>query len=154
MLAHSQPIFIPLQMTKLQLTKTRSSGFYSANQIYTSQIVIVKRMNNTLAPLAACVPSADLSVTRVYLLSVSTRAGCSVSKSYNQVGACNQRKEVCNSNYVSSLVDTRSARHARSRNVSRQSECHQARIHKWYFYALLGNTPNPQNLIFFSANQI
>ena len=65
-------------------------------------------MNNTLAPLSACVPSADRSMTRVYLLSVRTRAGCSISKSYNQVGACNQRKEVCNSNYVSSLVDTRS----------------------------------------------
>ena len=91
-------------------------------------------MNNTLAPLAACVPSADLSVTRVYLLSVRTRAGCSVSKSYNQVGACNQRKEVCNSNYVSSLVDTRSARHARSRN-SRQSASDTQMV----LYALLGS---------------
>ena len=110
-------------------------------------------MNNTLAPLAACVPSADLSVTRVYLLSVRTRAGCSVSKSYNQVGACNQRKEVCNSNYVSSLVDTRSARHARSRNVSRQSECHQARIHKWYFMPCWEH-PQPPKSHIFSANQI
>ena len=109
-------------------------------------------MNNTLAPLAACVPSADLSVTRVYLLSVRTRAGCSVSKSYNQVGACNQRKEVCNSNYVSSLVDTRSARHARSRNVSRQSECHQAGYTNGTL-CLVGNTPNPK-ISYFSANQI
>ena len=35
--------------------------------------------------------------------------------------ACNQGRKVCNSNYVSSLVDTRSDRHVRSRNVSRHS---------------------------------
>ena len=105
-------------------------------------------MNNTLAPLAACVPSADLSVTRVYLLSVRTRAGCSVSKSYNQVGACNQRKEVCNSNYVSSLVDTRSARHARSRNVSRQSRLSSSKDTQMVLYALLGTPQPPKSHIF------
>ena len=112
-------------------------------------------MNNTLAPLSACVPSADRSMTRVYLLSVRTRAGCSISKSYNQVGACNQRKEVCNSNYVSSLVDTRSITDRSCRSVVPSSSL--LLTHRSFLLTrqtngtlcLVGNTPNPQNLIFF-----
>ena len=104
-------------------------------------------MNNTLAPLAACVPSADLSVTRVYLLSVRTRAGCSVSKSYNQVGACNQRKEVCNSNYVSSLRHSlcSACTFTERQPTERMSSSKDTQM---VLYALLG-TPQPQNLIFF-----
>ena len=111
-------------------------------------------MNNTLAPLSACVPSADRSMTRVYLLSVRTRAGCSISKSYNQVGACNQRKEVCNSNYVSSLVDTRSITRSVV-SVGRPPPHSSSLIAHFYsldrqmvLYALLGTPPTPKSHIF------
>ena len=110
-------------------------------------------MNNTLAPLAACVPSADLSVTRVYLLSVRTRAGCSVSKSYNQVGACNQRKEVCNSNYVSSRSDTALlGMHVHGTSADRANVIKQGYTNGTL--CLVGNTPQPPKSHIFSANQI
>ena len=65
--------------------------------------------------------SSVLSCLRVVMLSVRTHSGCSVSMLIDRKIACNQGKKFCNSNYVSSLVDTRSDRHVRSRNVSRHS---------------------------------
>ena len=96
------------------------------------QSVIVKRMNNALIPpprlRALSRPRRRchvyvLSCLRVVMLSVRTHSGCSVSMLIDRKIACNRGKEFCNSNYVSSLVDTRSDRHVRSENVSRQIEC-------------------------------